>query len=440
MAHPLPAPDVGHADHEAEKANHFAWNLRLNVVVELFWGFATSIISTSTILPVFLATLGASKAVIALVPGVQLAGYALLQLPSAYFTCRLRRRTRPMILVHLPICAAWLAAALVARGLAASQPALARTLFLACMGVSSLVSGIGIPMWADYLNRQTPAARRGRFFGWAFSAGSLAGIGGGFAAREMLASLRFPDNFALCFYVAACAMLIGLLPYLLVREADVPPAQFGCPSDFARHVREALAHGKRLRRLVAARWILEAGMMASAFYAVRALAVCGLPDSAAGTFTVILAGTGAVAMAGIGHLGEKVGFPVVMLLGGLSAGLATTVALTGQTAGHFYALFVLMGLAASCDWLSAMNLVIEFSPHLDKTLYQAMYNSLLVPARIGYPLLAGALAEHFGIPAVFRVVLVLQFLGVVAVALLVRDGRGRWPARREAAWHDVGPV
>jgi len=423
------APDVGldgpHADHEVEKANHFAWNLRVNVVVEVFWGFALSLVSVYTILPVFLANLGASKAVIALIPGIQLVGWALLQLPSAYFTTRLHQRTWPMILVHLPIVVAWLAATFVARALADSHPDLARNLFLVCLGVASLVGGVAIPMWADYLNRQTPAATRGRFFGWAFSVGNVAALAGGLAAQRILGRLAFPESFAVCFYAAAGAMLVGLLPYMLVRETPVPPMEFASRRDFATHVWQALAREGRLRALLVARAILDAGIMASAFYAVRALSVCGLPDRAAGTFTVVLTGTQAAAMLAAGYLGERSGFRVVMLIGGFCGALATGAALLAGAPIHFGLVFVLCGLAMSCDFLSAMNMVIELSPDRDKTIYQAIYNTALVPGRIAYPLLAGMIAEHFGLAAVFRVVLAMQLVGLLTTALVVRDPRGR---------------
>ena len=436
MAHDPGAPELplgpGHPDHEVEKANHFARNLRVNVVVETFWGFALSLTSTYTILPVFLSKLGASQMVIALIPGVQLAGWALLQLPSAYFTTRLHRRTWPMILVHLPVVAAWCAAAFVARDVAGSRPELARSLFLACLTLSSLAMGVALPMWADYLNRQTPAHTRGRFFGWAFSAGALAALAGGVAARRILAGLSFPQSFAVCFFFAAGAMLVGLLPYMLVREAPVAPMVFPTAKAFARHVWEALAGSGRLRRLLGARCVLEAGVMASAFFAVRALAVCRLPDQAAGTLTMVLTGAQALAMVGAGYLGEVVGFRRVMLLGGVLAALATATGLLARSPGAFYLVFAFSGLALSCDFMSAMNLVLDLSPDRDKTVYQAIYNTVLVPGRIVYPLLAGVMAEHAGVPVVFRVTLALQLLGVVAVGLLLRDGKGRWCAEEEA--------
>lgn len=424
-------PASGDLDHEIEKANHYAWNLRINVVSELFWGFALSLVSTYTIVPVFLAGLGASPRLIALIPGINLVGYALLQLPSAYFTTRLRRKTSPMIWLHFPIAVAWVTAALVARNIAPHQPETARKLFLACLGTASLIGGIGIPMWADFLNRQTPARTRGRFFGSAFAAGSLSGLAGGIFAQRALDRLAFPGSFGLCFFAAGSAMFIGVLPYMLVREAPVEPMRFGSARAFARHVHASLLQERGLCRLAAARWVLEGGVMAAAFYAVRALGVCGLPDSAAGTFTIIATAAQIPAMLAAGQIGDRIGFRRVMAAGGAFGALATATALLGRAPAHFYLVFALSGLVLACDLVSSINLVIELSPDRDKTIYQAIYNTLLLPTRIACPLLAGWLAERSGLPAVFRLTLFMQVTGALMVLLLVKDPKGASGSRGE---------
>ncbi len=428
---PAGRPDTHPIDDETQKANHYAWNLRVNVLVELFWGFALSLVSTYTMLPVFLAGLGAPKRLIAVIPGVSLVGFALLQLPSAYFTTRLRRKTSLMIWMHAPIAVAWVAAALVARNVAPHRPETAQALFLVCLAVASLIGGIGIPMWADYLNRQTPARTRGRFFGGAFAAGSVAALGGGAFAHTALDRLSFPGNFGLCFFIAGSAMFVGVLPYMLVREAPVEPTRFGSPGDFLRHVRRAVGRGSALRRLVAARCVMEAGVMGAAFYAVRALNVCGLPDSSAGTFTIVATIAQVPAMLAVGTVGDRRGFRLVMAVGGMLGALATATALFGRVPAHFYTLFAICGVVVACDLVSSINLVIDLSPDRDKTVYQAIYATLLVPVRVAYPLFGGWVAEALGVPVLFAITLVLQATGAMMVLLLVQDPKGSSAPRVE---------
>ena len=420
------------AEAEAEKANHYTWNLRVNVAVELWWGLGLALVSSSTIVPVCLSRLGASARLIALVPGITFVGMALLQLPSAYFTTRLRHKTLPTIYVHFPVVAAWLSAGLVVHHLGAARPDLAHTLLLVCLGLASLAGGVGIPLWADYLNRQTPAHARGRFFGWAFAAGSLAGLGGGVMARFVLDRLGHPMGFAACFYVAAGVMFVGLLPYLLVREVVPEPTGFTSPAAFAGHVREVLTRRGNLRRLLLVRCLMEAGMMASAFYAVRALAVGGFSDSAAGTFTVLATAAQAPMMLLAGYVGDRYGFRTVLAAGGLFATLATALALFSTSPVGFYLLFACVGCAVACDVVGGINLVMAMSPEDDKTVYQASYNTLLVPIRMAYPLLAGWLADAFSLPIVFALALPLQATGALAALLVVRERAGPTPAQGES--------
>ena len=89
------------------------------------------------------------------------------------------------------------------------------------------------------------------------------------------------------------------------------------------------------------------------------------------------------------------------------------------------------GLLFACDLVSTINLVIELSPDRDKTVYQATYNTLLVPARVAYPLLAGWLAEGPGLPVLFKVALLMQALGVAMVLMLVKDPKGSAGRRGE---------
>jgi MFS family permease len=404
-------------DHETRKAGDFAWNLRVNVGVEILWGLGLALVSTYTVLPVFLSRLGASERLIALVPGITLVGPALLQLPSAYFTTRLKHKRSACIWLHVPIALAWMGAAWIAWTLAGSRPGAAQAAFMALLGASSLIAGIGLPLWADLVNRQTPARTRGRFLGWTFAAGSVAGLLGGYLTRRLVEGLGFPSGFGWCFFLAGAAMLVGLLPYVLVRETSGDPTHLPTLGAYAAHVREVLARRGNLRRLVLVRCLLDAGMMGAAFYAVRALEAGEFPDSAVGTFTVVATAAQAPGMLVAGYVGERWGFRAVMAAGGLLSAAAALLALVGGPGVWFYGLFACAGLATACDLVSVMNLVMDMSPEADKTIYQALYATLLVPVRVAYPLLAGWLAETHGVADVLQVAILLPIAGTVALVV-----------------------
>ncbi len=410
-------------EEEIEKANHFTWNLRVNVCVESFWGFAMALISTATIIPVFLSKLGASERMIALVPGITLVGWASLQLPSAYYTTRLRRKMGPVVWLHVPIVLLWMGAALVARDLAATRPDVARWLFLVLMGAAYVVGSIAIPMWADFLNRQTPASKRGRFLAWMFAAASCFALLGGIVAQRILDHFEFPLGFAICFFVAACCMMVGLLPYMLVREVAMEPTRFESARVFARHIWSIVRSRGGLKRLVVTRCLMESGIMAGAFYAVNAMDVAHLPLRTAATFTIITTAATAPMTLLAGYVGERWGFRIVLVFAGLFGAAATALALLGGGTIWFYVMFAMVGLAVACDLSATMNMVIEMSPDRDKTVYQAIYNTMLMPMRIAYPLLAGWLAAERGMATLFAVALALQLCGAVAAAVVVREPR-----------------
>ncbi len=242
-------------------------------------------------------------------------------------------------------------------------------------------------------------------------------------AQRFLAHFSFPLGFAVCFYVAAGCMMVGLLPYLVVREVTMEPMRFESAREFAGHVWGIVRSTGGLKRLVVTRWLMESGMMAGAFYAVNAMDVADLPVRTAATFTIITTAFHAPMTLLAGYIGERWGFRIVLACAGLFGATATCLALLGDSVWWFYAMFGVAGLAMACDFSATMNMVIEMSADRDKTVYQGIYNTLLMPLRIAYPLLAGWLAAEHGLRTVFTVALCLQLCGAAAAALVVREPR-----------------
>jgi len=410
--------------HAAEKLRYFWRNFTANVLSEAFWGFALTLISTTAVLPLYLSSLGARPALLALLPAVQSLGFGLLQLPGAFFAIRLARKREWFLGLHgFPILC-WLGVAAVAHYAGRLGTGAALALSLLGIGGQALLFGAVMPMWGDFVNRQMPEHRRGRMFGAAFAVAAAGGLVGAALTAETLSGHPGPRGYAICFVVAAVAMVVGIAGGFLIHEpaSPFPPLRMTA-RQFGRHLREALARRDGLRQLLLARIPVEAGIMAGPYFAVYAQQQAGLGDAAAGQFVLALTIGQAAASPLVGWLADRRGYKSTLLLSAALNPLILVLALGAGRAPAFYAVFGLLGAAILADWLSTMNLVLELCPEGDKTIYQALYGTLVIPQRLLYPLLAGLIVSRLGMRAVFEVTLGMQVLGLIGVALLVRDPR-----------------
>jgi len=410
--------------HSAEQLRYFWRNFTVNVLCEAFWGFALTLVSATAVLPVYISSLGARPALLALLPAVQYLGFGLLQLPGAFYAIRLPRKREWFLGLHSFPILCWFGVAAVAQHARGLGLGTALALSLLGIGGQSLLFGAVMPMWGDFVNRQMPQQRRGRMFGVAFAVGAAAGLAAGAFTTGTLEAHPGTKGFAICFLVAAIAMTVGIAVGFIVHEPAAPfaPTRMGV-REFVGHLREAVAQRPGLRRLLLARIPVEAGIMAGPYLAVYAQQRAGLGDEAAGTFAIALTLGQAVASPLVGWLGDRRGYKLPLVLGTALSPVALGLMLGAQRAEAFTLIFVLLGAAILADWLSTMNLVIELCPEADKTIYQALYGTLVIPQRLLYPLLAGLLVSRFDMRAVFGVTLAVQLLGLAAVALVVRDPR-----------------
>ncbi len=413
------------AQRAEEQLRYFWRNFTANVSAEAFWGFSWVVTSPTVVLPLYLTSLGASPAFLALLPAVQSLGWGLLQLPGAFFAIRLPRKRDWFLGLHAIPILFWLGIAAVAYWGTALGPRLAPPLSLVGMGAAALTFGALMPMWGDFVNRQMPEHRRGRMFGVAFAVSAASGLAGSTFTARAVEAYGAPRGYAVCFVAAVVAMALGIGCGFFIHEpsSPFPPIRLKV-RQYIAHLRQVLARAEGLRRLLLARCVMEAGLMAAPYFAVYGQQKAGLSESeAAGAFVLAATLGNALASPVIGWLGDRHGYKLTLLIGAALGPVALALTLKAQTATVFCVMFALLGGVMFTDWLSAFNLTIELCPDDDKTIYQALYGTLVIPLRLIYPLIASLLVRELGIAAVFRATLAMQLLGVAAAALIVREPR-----------------
>jgi MFS family permease len=387
---------------------------------------ALALASPQTVIPAFAAHLGASNLVIGAIPAVMTLGWFLPSLFVAGYTTSLPRKL-PFILRHT----VWervpfLALAGVAFLVAPRAPVVALALVPVLLLVLTVVGGLLMPAWMDLIGRAVPTTLRGRFFATANSAGNAAGFVAGLGVTWVLAAVKPPASYGICFLGATLFVGLSYIALAVVREpppAAAPPASLPLRAHLARS-RDLLRREANLRWFLMARTLGVMGTMATGFYAVAALRVHGAADWHVGVFTTALLFGEVVGGLLLGWLADRAGHRLVVMASFAASAAANAVALLVPSLDVFPLVFALAGVQIGAISVSGLSVLLEFAPEVgEQPIYIGLGSTALAPASLVAPLLAGYLADAAGFPALFATALAF---GAGALALLlsrVRDPR-----------------
>ncbi|MCF7825488.1 MAG: MFS transporter [Candidatus Marinimicrobia bacterium] len=391
-------------------------NTIFNAAGEGLWGFANAFHNMNSVIPMFLAQMGASAFIIGLIPGGFILLVALPQLLSANLFRQHPNIKKLNIGLHFSM-----APIAFMLGLAfyyfqfTGHTGVIVYLFL--WVVYSLGVGFLIPVWADFLASITLAARRGRFFGITFTVNAILGMIGGYVLKVVLSmeTLSFPKNFGAAFLIMTLAILVGNSFFLFIKVIHPASPKKEQLDRWWQRLRTIYSQDRNFRNYIFSRALAAATMMPLAFYGVDLQSRFDLPLSAAGTFTFFLVVGQAIFNIAFGYIGDIYGrkksisgFFIGHFLAALTAILATEPWMA-------YLVFVFVGMAFGAGQSSFMVFVYEFAGELgDRKLYYAALDTAVAPFIVIYISIAGLLVETFGTTPLYTL-----SLGFIVAGLLM---------------------
>ena len=390
----------------------------------------------NTVLPVFLARLGAADWVVGLTRLIQTLGYTLPALVSAHrIHGRPRHKSYLLLTCYLSRVGLFTLPPVFLL-FARSRPTFVLVWLLCVLGVFWTLDGACAVSWYDILAKAIPGRVRGRFFGLIQTLSGIAGIVVGKGVATILApgGLPYPANFALLaggWCVGIIGSQIGLH---LLREPDGDVSQIEERPGFGEYIRQAPALMRRcpgLTRILVARLVLDGVGMAAPFYVLFATRDLRVSLAAVGLYQ-LLQSAGKVSTGPVwGWMSDRWG-PIVGLrtIACVTAGVPAIALVAGHgVAWLFPAVFFLIGAVQDGLWMVTTNALLETVEERDRPMAIGVMSLGQTPVAIYGPL-GGIVAEATSYRAGFVVALAF---GVVGVLLILRIPSTRSPREAHAS-------
>ena len=397
-------------------------NLIVNIMDGGFFGLGIGFSSFVTILPLFVSTMTKNPLLIGLIPAIHNFGWQFPQLFTAYSTSRQNRYlsllNRLTIHERLP----FLFMAVIAWFSPKIGIQITLIFTFALLVWQGFGGGLTGTAWQSMVGKIFPADIRGTFYGAQAAAANLLASISAVIAGLILEKLNMPLDFTLCFLLTTVALMISWIFLALTRESPAPVmANEISRIEFRASVGAILRKDHIFRWYLVARILAYFGTIAFAFYAVYAVQEHQVSEWKIGLMTAGYMATQILANPIMGWIGDHTSHRYVMVFGMFAASISAIIAWRIPTENWFYIVFILAGIGNVALWTTGLAMILQFGTDQQRPLYIGLSNTLVAPATILAPLMAGLIANVTGYTTAF----IISALGAIAaasiLAIVVKD-------------------
>ncbi len=409
------------------------WNFTVNVLDNMFYALAISLVSQETIMPLLVSRLTDSEIAVGMISAIFSLSFLLPQLLVANHAQGLKRKLPFVLLVsgslqRLPYPLIGLALLLFA----VEAPGLALALFFIGIAAAALGGGLVTPAWFTMIGKVIPVRRRGIFFGLADGGGLLMGVVGAYFVGRILDAVDFPGNFTLLFLIAGLPLAISWFALSLTREPESDDIKQTVPlRHYMKQLPAVLREHSNYRRFLVGYAMLRLSMMAVSFFIILANLRFELSGADIGLINAIFFGSQALMRLTFGWLGDRWGHKRNLVISATCMALAAVFALNATSVLGLIPAFFCLACAISSDVVSHFNIVLEFAPPAEQPTFIGLTNTLIAPFTFAGPILAGWMAGSFDISALFVVSLLCGIIGAALLLWWVKEPRLATPASDE---------
>lgn len=412
---------------EKTASDNANWNFGVNLLDITFFTLGTSLVARDTVMPVLVSHLTTSKFAIGLIPALFGLCFYFPQLLFANFSERMRyKKPFTMLMGGVGERGGYLLVGLSIWFFAKDSPTVALVLFFVSLAASAICSGSATPAWFDMIAKVIPVNRRGLWSGLSHSLGALMGVIGAFFVGRILEVVEYPNNFAYLFFLTYAMLMISFVGLALNRE---PPSEtvkaHMTLGQYLRQLPSVLRRDHNYLFFLLSRTTIQLGAMATGFFMVYGTERFHIDGAGVGLLTAILVASGAVMNLLWGFVADRFGHKIVLGCAAFAMALAALTAWFATSQTWLIFTFILVGVYAGGDGVSAFNIILEFCPPEDRPTYIGLTNTLLAPVLTIAPLIGGWLATSVGYSGLFLTATAIAILGGLLMMLWVREPRAK---------------
>ncbi len=383
-----------------------------------FLALGTALTQPTTVISAFVADLtGSTVWVGGLATVLTVAGTLPQLFVARWIEPRPRKMGYLLAAIYLRVVS-WGTLAVLILLIGATHPNLLAWALVGLLALFYAGGGLGGVPYTDIVGKVIPPGRRGAFFGGRQALAGPLAVGAALLARHILATLPYPNGYALLFGLAAASLLIASAGFWAVREPPRSDAD-GRVRPWREYRRQLARVARRLRTLVTIQLLTGFSLMVLPFYVVYAREVLGAPLGAVGWFLLAQVLGGVLSNLLWARLVDRYGSRFMLTVCATVSALTPLLAIGLGRAGWTGLLPVLFlgGAAFNGRNVGFNSALLALAPDAERPTYAALDAVLALPVAF-LPLIGGALLRSWPYPALF--LLAAVFVG--AGALLA----GQW--------------
>ena len=378
-----------------------------------FLALGVSLTQPTTVISAFIADLTGSTVWVGGLSTVLTVAAALPQLFVARWI-----ENRPLKMPYLLIAiylrvGSWALLAFLIYSIGDKKPAVLAWTLVAMLAIFYAGGGLGNIPYTDIIGKVIPAERRGAFFGGKEALAGPLAIGAALGARQILAHVAYPNNYALLFGLAALGLGIASLGFWIIREPVTLSEDIVGLSwrNYWQKIRET---SKKLKMLIIIEILTGFSLMALPFYVVFAREKLGAPPESIGWFLLAQILGGVLANLLWARLVDRKGSRQMLVVCGSISTITPLLAIALTPIGWpaLLGVFFLAGATFTGRKVGFQSVLLELAPAADRPTYAGLNSVLILPLAF-LTLIAGIFLQHGSYTTLFIIVSAFIAVGTI---------------------------
>ena len=403
----------------------FRHNVRIFVLWEFCWGLGISFAAFNTMVPAYLTTLGASKALIGFIQSLPFITTPL-QILCIYFTAKKNRKGAYFVFLLLAAFSYLIVSSISiffihdeSKKLLIAAFSLGAILFMGVITFSN-------PILFSILTDTIPKKKRGSLFGFRTLALGVSTISMGFAVAALLKKLPPPLNYQLCFCIGAFFYITGTFVLLFLRD-HIDPSTSGRKKHILIDLRKQLIkawNNPNYRMFIFFYLLNTSAIVVAAFIIPFGINKIGITAHQVSRLTVIYFSCAGVGGFIIGRIADSLGYKAVAVIQSSCLIIIFFIVLNADSFLMIVLAYGLYSIPAMSNYMILTNFSVEILPAFNAGNITTLGNIIILPVIALLSPLCGALIDMTGLySSVFLIGMSLSVMALIGISALIREPR-----------------